>query len=98
MDNRPDHRPSVDLLESTHPFPGTYTIKAIGSAEGGFELRVVEAVTAHLPAASDLEHSSRETRGGRHVAVTLHVTVQNAEQVRAIYAALQAVDGLTLLL
>ena len=26
----PDHRPSVELLESTHLFPGVYTIKAIG--------------------------------------------------------------------
>lgn len=98
MDNRPDHRPSADLLESTHPFPGTYTIKAIGSADGGFEQRVVDAVTAHLPAASDLEHSTRATKGGRHLAVTLHVTVQNAEQVRAIYSELQGVEGLTLLL
>lgn len=98
MDDRPDHRPSVDLLESTHPFPGTYTIKAIGEAGDDFERRVVDAVTEHLPAASDLEHSVRATRGGRHLAVTLNVTVQNAEQVRAIYAALHAVDGLTLLL
>lgn len=98
MDRHPDHRPSVDLLESTHPFPGTYTIKAIGTAEGDFERRVVEAAAAQLATAADLDHSVRATRKGRHVAVTLHVTVQNAEQVRAIYAALQAVDGLTLLL
>ena len=98
MDNRPDHRPSVDLLESTHPFPGTYTIKAIGAAEDDFERRVVAAAAAHLPAASDLEHSVRVTQGGRHVAVTLHLTVQNAEQVRAIYSELQGVRGLTLLL
>lgn len=98
MENHPDHRPSVDLLESTHSFPGTYTIKAIGSAEGDFADRVVRAVSEHLPASSDLEYSVRGTKGGRHIAVTLHLTVQNAEQVRSIYAALQGVSGLTLLL
>ena len=98
MDNRPDHRPSVDLLESTHQFPGNYTIKAIGLAEDGFEQRVVEAVTSLLAAPSDLEYTVRATKGGRHVAVTLDLTVQNAEQVRSIYAEIQDVNGLTLLL
>ncbi|WP_165249738.1 YbeD family protein [Paludisphaera soli] len=98
MDSRPDHRPSVDLLESTHLFPGTYTIKAIGRAEDDFEDRVVRAVTAHLAAPSDLEYTVRATRGGRHVSITLELTVQNAEQVRSIYAEIQDVIGLTLLL
>lgn len=98
MDDQPDHRPSADLLESTHLFPGTYTIKAIGVAEGDFARRVVEAAESILAAESDLEHSVRDTRGGRHQAVTLHVTIQNAEQVRAIYSAIQALEGLTLLL
>ena len=95
---RPDHRPSADLLESTHLFPGVYTIKAIGLAEDDFEQRVVQAVSSHLAAPSDLEYSVRATRGGRHVAVTLELTVQNAEQVRSIYAEIQGVRALTLLL
>lgn len=98
MDSRPDHRPSVDLLESTHSFPGTYTIKAIGRAEEEFERRVLEAVALHLAAPSDLEYTVRATRGGRHVAMTLDITVQSAEQVRSIYAQIQDVSGLTLLL
>jgi putative lipoic acid-binding regulatory protein len=97
MENRPDHRPSVELLESTHPFPGNYTIKAIGQADDDFEQRVVAAVASHLAAASDLDYTVRATKGGRHVAVTLDITVQNAEQVRAIYAGLHEVRGLTLL-
>jgi putative lipoic acid-binding regulatory protein len=88
----------VDLLESTHAFPGTYTIKAIGSADDDFADRVVAAVSEHLPAASDLDYSIRAAKGGRHVAVTLQLTVQNAEQIRAVYTALQGVSGLTLLL
>lgn len=98
MDNPSDHRPSADLLESTHLFPGTYTIKAIGRTEEDFERRIVEVVSACLAAASDLEYSTRATKGGRHVSVTLEVTVQNAEQVRLIYAEVRDVPGLTLLL
>src|SRR5262245_44312166 len=93
----PDHRPSVDLLESTHMFPGVYRIKAIGRAADDFELRVVEAVTVHLAAPSDLDYSVRRTPGDPHVALTLDATVQNAEQVRSIYAQIRDLSGLTLL-
>jgi putative lipoic acid-binding regulatory protein len=92
-----DHRPSVDLLESIHYFPGVYKIKAIGQADDDFESRVVEAVYSHIAARSDLDYSVRSTPGGRHLAVTLDISVQTAEQVRAIYAEIREVKGLTLL-
>ena len=91
-------RPSATLLESTHVFPGPYQIKAIGNAANDFERRVVEAVAAELATASDLNYSTRTTPRGGHVALTLNVQVQNAEQVRAIYARLHAVEGMTMLL
>jgi len=93
-----DNVPSADLLESTHTFPGTYRIKAIGQAYPDFESRIVSAARAHLTASSDLDHSVRSTAGGRHVAVTLEVMVQTAEQVRKIYAEIGKVEGLTLLI
>jgi putative lipoic acid-binding regulatory protein len=92
-----DHRPSVDLLESIHFFPGVYQIKAIGRAEDEFESRVLEAVYSQLAARSDLDYSVRSTPGGRHIALTLDITVQTAEQVREIYAEIREVKGLTLL-
>ena len=92
-----DNRPSLDLLESNHPFPGTYQIKAIGDASDDFAGRVVAAVQDELPVASDLDYSTRATSAGRHVCVTLDCTVQNADQVRAIYARIQEIPGLTLL-
>lgn len=92
-----DHRPSRELLESTHSFPGVYQIKAIGVADEDFEGRVVEAVVAELAGPSEVDYSVRSTPGGRHVAVTLEITVQSAEQVRGIYARLNELKGLTLL-
>ena len=74
----------------------------IGSRPSGrpahdFEHRVVETVVSQLPARSDLDYSVRTTPGGRHIALTLDITVQNAEQVRAIYAEVRELEGLTLL-
>ncbi len=92
-----DHRPSEDLLESSHSFPGTYQIKAIGNTDNNFVHRVVEAVSAELATPSELEHSVRVTPNGRHVSLTLEMNVQTAEQVRAIYARLRDVEGITLL-
>jgi putative lipoic acid-binding regulatory protein len=97
METRGDHRPSVELLESIHHFPGVYRIKAIGRSEGDFQQRIIDAVTSLLAAPSDLDYSVRSTPGGRHVALTLDISVQTAEQVRSIYAEIREVDGLTLL-
>lgn len=93
-----DHRPSADLLEAHHTFPGIYQIKAIGAADGTFEDRVLDAVVAENVARPDIDYTSRVTPGGRHVALTMHVNVQSAEQVRSIYARIRAVEGLSLLL
>jgi len=92
-----DNRPSVELLESIHCFPGTFRIKAIGVAADDFAGRVIAAASAELATPSELDHTVRVTPGGRHVAITLELTVQTAEQVRAVYAAIQSVDGLTIL-
>lgn len=97
MDQPEDPRPSADLLESTHPFPGSYQIKAIGVAADDFIGRVVRAVAEEMISESELEHSSRHTKDGRHVSLTLDLTVQDAEQVRRIYARIRDVEGLTLL-
>jgi putative lipoic acid-binding regulatory protein len=92
-----DHRPSEDLLVSNHQFPGTYQIKAIGSSDDDFAGRVVEAVVSELATPSELVHTIRETPGGRHLSLTLEMNVQSADQVRAIYARIREVKGLTLL-
>lgn len=92
-----EHDP-IDLLESNHTFPGTFQIKAIGRTQDDFEARIVAAVHEQLAAPSDLDHSIRTTSGGRHVALTLEVSVQSAQQVLAIYARLREVEGLVVLL
>ena len=92
-----DHRPSEDLLHSVHAFPGSYQIKAIGLAEDDFVGRVVEAVVSELATPGELDHSVRVTPNKRHVSLTMEMNVQSADQVRAIYARIREVKGLTLL-
>ncbi len=92
-----DHRPSEELLESTHQFPGVYQIKAIGASKDGFEGRVLEAAASEVATPGEIDYSVRSTPDGRHIAITMDVTVQTAAQVRAIYARIREVEGLALL-
>jgi uncharacterized protein len=92
-----DPIPHEDLLTAQHEFPGVYRIKAIGSTDGDFVARVIEAAALELSGPSDVDYSVRETSGGRHTAVTMDLTVQTPAQVRAIYARIREVEGLTLL-
>jgi uncharacterized protein len=85
MQPHADHRPSVELLESTHAFPGVYRIKAIGRSDDDFEGRVVAAVVSLLAAESDLDYSVRSTPGGRHVAVTLDISVRELEGLTLLF-------------
>lgn len=89
--------PPIDLLESTHTFPGPYMFKVIGRAERGFVARTVAAVRDQLAETSDPPYSVRESVGGRHVAVTLEPTVQTAQQVLDVYGRLKLLVGLVML-
>ena len=40
--------PAIELLESTHQFPGPYMFKVIGRVDNGFVARVVAAVREEL--------------------------------------------------
>jgi putative lipoic acid-binding regulatory protein len=89
--------PAIELLESTHTFPGPYMFKVIGRSERGFVARAVAAVRDELSDEVDPPYRVREAAGGRHVAVTLQPTVQTAEQVLAVYSRLRHLVGLVFL-
>ena len=93
-----DNRPSAELLESTHEFPGPFKIKAIGPSGGDFVARVLDAAHAEVGDPALVERVERTTPSGRHVSVTLDFRARDAEQVRALYARIREIEGLTLLL
>jgi putative lipoic acid-binding regulatory protein len=89
--------PSLELLEAGHRFPGPYMFKVIGRTDNGFVARTVAAVREEVLAEVDPPFRVRETPGGRHVSVTLELTVQTAEQVLGVYRRLLKLSGLVLL-
>ena len=91
-------QPPLDLLESSHTFPGPYMFKVIGKAEGGFLARTIAAVREELDQETDPPFKVRESKGGRHIAVTLEPHVQSAGQVLAVYRRLRVMVGLVMLL
>ena len=89
--------PAIELLESTHHFPGPYMFKVIGRAESGFVALVVAAVREELAEGVDPPFQVRSARGGRHLSITLEPNVQTAQQVIAIYQRIQKIAGLVFL-
>ncbi len=90
--------PDLELLESTHTFPGIYVFKVIGATDDNFMGRVVAAVRSELAEAIEPAFSFRKTSGKRHICVTVEPPVENAEQVLAIYRRLYDIEGLVMLL
>lgn len=93
-----DNMPPIELLESTHQFPGPYMFKVIGRVENGFVARVVAAVREELAGGDDPPFTYREAVGGRHVSVTLEPTVQTAHQVLAVYGRIRTLAGLVMVM
>jgi putative lipoic acid-binding regulatory protein len=90
--------PSIELLESTHTFPGPFIFKVIGRVENGFAARVVAAVREELDDEIDPPHSVREAVGGRHVAVTLEPDIDSAQQVLDVYRRVRKLTGLVMMM
>lgn len=88
--------PTVELLESRHTFPCRYTMKVIGRAEHDFVQRVVHAVRDELQLEEGPEFTTAETKGGRHVSVTVEPVFQTPQQVLALYSRLSQLDGLVM--
>lgn len=93
-----DHGLTIELLESTHRFPGMYPFKVIGEARDDFASRVVAVAVRELGSEHAVSYRERRTSAGRHVSVSLELNVQSAEQVLSIYASLIKLEGLVLLL
>ncbi len=88
--------PNLELLQSTHEFPGDYMFKVIGRDDDTLAARVRAAVTEELPEDYEPAMSIRRTTSGRHMCVTIEPRVSDAQQVLAIYQRIYALDGLVM--
>lgn len=87
-----------ELLEANHPFPGRFVFKAVGRAEGDFVSSVVAAVRETLNQDFDAPYETRQTPAGRHVAVTVTPWVDSADDVLLVFARIQQLPDLIMLL
>ena len=82
--------------DTVFSFPCDFPIKAFGrlddDREQAFESTVLRLVQSHAPEVGPDDISTRESRGGRYAAVTVHINAQSQAQLDAIYADLTASD------
>ena len=71
-------------------FPCTIDIKAVGKRSPRFEALVHEIVSRHIGPQDLLSCTSRESRGGNYLAITLTIRAAARTQLDAIYEALSA--------
>ncbi len=76
--------------ESPLEFPCQFPIKAMGKNQDDFESLVVTLVRKHCPNLAEGAVISRDSSGGKYLAVTVTVTATSREQLDNIYLELSA--------
>jgi putative lipoic acid-binding regulatory protein len=82
-------------MNTTNPAPGMtfpceFALKAMGVAEPGFDALVVEIVQRHGPRVREGAVTSRPSKNGKYVSVTVSFQADSREQLDAIYDELTA--------
>ncbi|MGK0673112.1 MAG: DUF493 domain-containing protein [Halothiobacillaceae bacterium] len=78
-----DHPPPLE-------FPCDYPIKIMGEASETFEAEMVALIREHAPNLGEGAVSSRPSKGGKYLAITIRLRAESREQVDAITLALRA--------
>ncbi|MCF6282209.1 MAG: DUF493 domain-containing protein [Candidatus Polarisedimenticolaceae bacterium] len=73
-------------------FPCEFSIKAMGKSDPHFETEVTKIVLKHVPELYDGAVTSRPSKGGKWLAVTITITATSKAQIDAIYTDLSGFD------
>lgn len=76
--------------ETLLEFPCDFPIKVMGRAEPGFDSLVVEMVRRHAPDLREGAVTSRSSKGGKWISVTVVLRAESKSQLDAIYLDLTA--------
>ena len=79
-------------------FPCIFPIKAMGANEDDFEHLLVAIIQKHASLAAEERITTRLSRGGRFVSITLRINAESQEQLDAIYGELSTHEGVLMLL
>ncbi|OOZ39923.1 transcriptional regulator [Solemya pervernicosa gill symbiont] len=77
-----------DERETLIEFPCDFPIKAMGRDEGEFETLVVELVRKHAPDLGEGAVTTRPSKGGSFLSVTVTVRATSQQQLDNIYQSL----------
>lgn len=80
----------MDDEESLLRFPCDFPIKAMGKADADFDARVVELVRKYAPDLTEGAVSTRLSRNGKYMAVTVTIQATSRRQLDDIYMELTA--------
>jgi putative lipoic acid-binding regulatory protein len=83
---------------SLFEFPCSFPLKAIGRAGDDFEALVVAIVRRHVPAWDACAVTSRPSRAGKYLAVTVTFTAESQAQLDALYRELSAHERVVMVL
>ena len=73
-------------------FPCQFPIKAMGLARDDFKSLITTLVLPHAPDITEADISSRPSKEGKYISITITVTATSREQLDAIYCELNACE------
>lgn len=76
--------------DSIMSFPCQFPIKAMGMAEEGFDILIVEIVRKHAPDLTEGAIKSRLSQEGKYISITITVEAESRQQLDNIYLELTA--------
>lgn len=95
---RADGTPSYEDVKDLLSYPARVHIKAVGAHSARFEALVRSIVDKHIDPEHLLATSTRASRGGKYLAVTITINAQNREQLDAIYQELSSCEDVLIAL
>jgi putative lipoic acid-binding regulatory protein len=79
-------------------FPCNFPVKVMGANQEDFERLVVEIVQKHASLMLEREVTSRLSRNGKFVSVTVHIQAESQAQLDALYRELSAHERVLMML
>jgi putative lipoic acid-binding regulatory protein len=85
-------------MSNTIAFPCTFPLKVMGANHDDFERLVLSIVEKHASLAIEKEVTTRLSKGGRFLSVTVHINAESQEQLDKIYRELSAHERVLMML
>ncbi len=79
-------------------FPCVFPVKVMGANQDDFESLVISIIQKHVPITTDEVVTTRLSRGGRFLSLTVRIHAKSQDQLDAIYRELSAHERVLMML